>query len=71
MGVTPNKSSLATKKNAWKTAQTKKKSIKLPSGLVGTKTTAQATIAGKDTSCLLDAGSQVTTNLFMSNTFQI
>uniref|UniRef100_A0A0S7F2X0 PPUP7114 n=1 Tax=Poeciliopsis prolifica TaxID=188132 RepID=A0A0S7F2X0_9TELE len=35
--------------------------LKLPHGLVGTKTTAQVSIAGKDTNCLLDTGSQVTT----------
>lgn len=34
---------------------------KFPHGLVGTKTTAQVTIAGRDTNCLLDTGSQVTT----------
>lgn len=36
-------------------------SIKLPKGLVGTKTTANISIAGKETRCLLDSGSQVTT----------
>lgn len=63
MGVTLDKSGPATKLpgNAWKRAQTRRKPIKLPCGLVGTKTTAQVTIAGKDTSCLLDPGSQVTT----------
>lgn len=34
MGVTPGKSSPAIKKNAWKRAQTKRKPIKLPHGLV-------------------------------------
>ncbi len=33
----------------------------LPRGLVGSKCTAVVTIAGKDCSCLLDSGSQVTT----------
>lgn len=61
MGVTPDKSSPAIKKNAWKRAQTKREPIKLPHGLVGTKTTAQVTIAGRDISCLLDTGLQVTT----------
>lgn len=61
MGVTPDKSSPAIKKKAWRRAQTKRKLIKLPRGLVGTKTTAQVNIAGKDTRCLLDTGSQVTT----------
>lgn len=60
MGVTPDKSSQAIKKKAWKRAQTKRKLIK-PRGLVGTKTTAQVNIAGKDTSCLLDTDSQMTT----------
>lgn len=65
MGVTPDKSSFIPgifyKENAWKRAQTKRKPIKLPHELVGTKTTAQVTIEGKDTNCLLDTGSQVTT----------
>lgn len=61
MGVTPDKSGPATRDTAWKRVQTRRKPIKLPHGLVGTKTTAQVTIAGKDISCLLDTGSQVTT----------
>lgn len=61
MGVTPDKSSPAIKENACKRAQAKGKPIKLPHGLVGTKTTAQVIIAGRDTNCLLDTGSQVTT----------
>ena len=36
-------------------------SFKLPSGLVGTRSTAQVTINGKQVNCLLDTGSQVTT----------
>lgn len=61
MGVTPDKSSPTIEKTAWKRAQNKRKPITLPPGLVGTKTTALVTIAGKDTNCLLDTGSQVTT----------
>ena len=36
-------------------------SFKLPSGLVGTRSTAEVTINGKQVNCLLDTGSQVTT----------
>lgn len=61
MGVTPDKSSPTIEKPAWKRARNKRKPSTLPRGLVGTKTTARVTIAGKDTSCLLDTGSQVTT----------
>lgn len=35
--------------------------FKLPSGLVGTRSTAQVTIKGEQVNCLLDTGSQVTT----------
>lgn len=61
MGVKPGKSSPTIEKNVWRRAQNKKRPSTLPRGLVGTKTTAQVTIAGKDTTCLLDTGSQVTT----------
>lgn len=56
---TQNKKGSAQNKN--QSAQIKEHSVKIPRGLVGTKCTAQVTIAGKDTSCLLDTGSQVTT----------
>lgn len=61
MGATSGKSCPKPKKSVFERAQTKEQSVKLPQGLVGTKTTAQVTIAGKDTNCLLDTGSQVTT----------
>lgn len=61
MGVLSDKASPTTENNIWMGAQSNRKPIKLPCGLVGTKTTAQVTIAGKTTSCLLDTGSQVTT----------
>lgn len=37
------------------------KPFKLPSRLVGTRSTAQVTIKGEQVNCLLDMGSQVTT----------
>lgn len=61
MGVTPDKSRPTTQENVCEGAQNRRKPIKLPRGLVGIKCTAQVIIAGKDTSCLLDTGSQVTT----------
>nr|XP_020453624.1 uncharacterized protein LOC109958967 [Monopterus albus] len=42
-------------------AQRKRHIGKFPNKLVGTKTTAQVTIVGRSTGCLLDTGSQVTT----------
>lgn len=48
MGVTPYKSNPTIGKTTRKGTQKKRKPITLPHGLVGTKTTAQVTIAGKD-----------------------
>lgn len=56
-----DKSSPKPKRIALRRAQLKTHSVKLPKGLVGTKTTSTVTIAGKHTNCLLDTGSQVTT----------
>lgn len=61
MRATSNNTSPKSKKSVSNRAQVKSHSVKLPKGLVGTKTTAQVNIAGKDTNCLLDTGSQVTT----------
>ena len=52
---------LSLKKSLLKKPLSRTQSVKLPKGLIGTKTTAMITIAGKDTNCLLDTGSQVTT----------
>uniref|UniRef100_A0A3B3R4V1 Gypsy retrotransposon integrase-like protein 1 n=1 Tax=Paramormyrops kingsleyae TaxID=1676925 RepID=A0A3B3R4V1_9TELE len=61
MGVTSEKFSPKSERPALRRAHPKRLSIRLPQGLVGAKTTAQVTIEGKGTSCLLDTGSQVTT----------
>lgn len=61
MGATPDKSSPTMTENGWRGTQTKREPTKLPHGLVGTKTTVQVIIAGRETNCLLDTGLQVTT----------
>ncbi|KAK0146798.1 Tafazzin [Merluccius polli] len=43
------------------TSHTKKQSATLPKGLVGARCTAQVTIGGRECSCLLNTGSQVST----------
>lgn len=50
-----------TTKGLFKESSVKNTVCKPPKGLVGTRTSATVIIAGKETNCLLDTGSQVTT----------
>jgi len=56
-----NEQSPKSHKATLKKVQSNTQSVNFPKGLVGIRTTASVVIAGKETNCLLDTGSQVTT----------